>query len=138
MNTNEERSIQSMRVLVAEDNAVNQKVIKIILEKNGCSFSIAEDGAKAIEEFRHGSYDLILMDCQMPEVDGLQASRRIREWEEEAGRGRCPIVAMTANAMKGDRDRCLEAGMDDFLAKPFKSQDLLNLMEEWARKRGPQ
>ena len=130
-----QKGIQNLKVLVAEDNAVNQKVLKIILEKNGCSFAIADDGAMALRKFQEDQYDLILMDCQMPEVDGLQASRRIRELEEKAGLGRCPIVAMTANAMKGDKDRCLEAGMDGFIAKPFKTQELLGVMEEWAKKR---
>lgn len=119
------------KILVAEDNDVNQKVIRVILERNGLPFEIAADGSEAVRMFSQSQYDLVLMDCQMPQMDGLEATKRIRAVETGEGRGRCYIVAMTANAMKGDRERCLEAGMDDFLAKPFTSQGLTQRLKEW-------
>lgn len=122
------------RILIAEDNTVNQKVLRIILEKGGYSFDLVTDGAQAVHKFESGSYELILMDCQMPEKDGLQATREIREIENRHHRNRCSIIAMTANAMAGDRERCLQAGMDDFLAKPFKSQELVKLLSSWVNK----
>ncbi|MBX9768987.1 MAG: response regulator [Bdellovibrionales bacterium] len=122
-----------MRILIAEDNIVNQKVLRIILERYGADYEIAETGAIAVEKFASGSFDLVLMDCQMPQMDGLEASRKIRELETQQSRKRTPIVAMTANAMKGDRERCLSHGMDDFLAKPFKSNELISVVETWER-----
>lgn len=121
-------------ILVVEDNLVNQKVIRIILEREGYHYEIATDGIEAIEKFRSGKFDLVLMDCQMPKLDGLDACQRIREIEVVQNKGRCPIVAMTANAMKGDRERCLSFGMDDFLAKPFKSIDLLSIIQTWGKR----
>lgn len=128
---NSNQNLKDMRVLIVEDNLVNQKVIRIILERTGCHYEIAEDGVQAIEKYQNGDFHLVLMDCQMPNMDGLQACQKIRELESKANQKRCPIVAMTANAMKGDRERCLTVGMDDFLAKPFKSQELLQIVNQW-------
>jgi CheY-like chemotaxis protein len=112
------------RILLAEDNTVNQKVAAAMLDRLGCRVDIASNGLEAIEAVARIEYDLVLMDCQMPEVDGFEASRRIRAGEAERGLPRTVIVAMTANAMAGDRDRCIEAGMDDYLAKPVRPDEL--------------
>lgn len=120
------------RILIAEDNEINQKVIRIILEKYGYDFKFARTGEEALELYHLDDYHLVLMDCQMPELDGLQACRKIREFEALRHKPRCPIVAMTANAMKGDREKCMDAGMDDFLSKPFRSQDLIQMIVIWS------
>ena len=121
------------KILVAEDNPINQKVIRIILERMGANYEFAMDGSEAFSKFETGAYSLVLMDCQMPKLDGLQASKQIRELEGRTLQERCPIVAMTANAMKGDRENCISAGMDDFLSKPFKSQDLVQVVSKWIK-----
>jgi CheY-like chemotaxis protein len=123
-----------LRILVVEDNIINQKVIRIILDHNCCQYEIARDGAEAVQMYENGVYNLILMDCQMPILNGLQASEKIRELEDKKKTRRCPIVAMTANAMQGDREKCISAGMDDFLSKPFKSKDLLEMLKIWGEK----
>ncbi len=116
---------------------MNQKVIRLILEKNGYQFSFAKNGLEAIQMYQNNTYQLILMDCQMPELDGLQACQEIRNIEKLRNSAtRCPIIAMTANTMLGDREKCLQVGMDDFLAKPFRSQDLLRMVSNWCQPRG--
>jgi two-component system, sensor histidine kinase and response regulator len=114
------------RILLAEDNLVNQKLAVKLLEKQGHSTQVAENGRIAVEAWRNGEFDLILMDMMMPEMDGLEATRRIREIESiESGQaGRIPIIAMTANAMSGDRERCIAAGMDGYVSKPVKPEAL--------------
>jgi len=112
----------SLRILVAEDNAVNQRVARVMLGKLGYEPDIVSDGVRAVEAFRRRPYDLVLMDVQMPEMDGLAATRAIRALE--SGAARCRIVALTANAMAEDRQRCTDAGMDDFLAKPLSIRAL--------------
>ena len=111
------------RVLVAEDNKVNQLVARKILEKLGCQVDIVENGQQAVEAVAQGDYDLVLMDCQMPVMDGYEASQQIR-LSEQSGIERIPIIALTANAMKGDRDKCLEAGMDEYVTKPLIISEL--------------
>jgi signal transduction histidine kinase/ActR/RegA family two-component response regulator len=111
-------------ILVAEDSPVNQTLIRVILTKQGYAITMANDGAEAVSAFNAGRFDLILMDMQMPNLDGLAATARIREQEAMVG-GRIPIIALTANAFDEDRKRCLQAGMDDFLTKPFKLDELL-------------
>ena len=124
----EERK-QSVRILLAEDNPVNQKLANIMLTKAGYLVTVAENGSKAVQLYTDGAdqFDLILMDVQMPEMDGLEATRRIRE----AGHDRVPIIAMTANAMKGDREICLEAGMNDYISKPIKRELVFEVLEKW-------
>ena len=112
-----------LSVLLAEDNLVNQKVAKRMLEKLGCVVTLAEDGLAAVTAVQKDDYDVVFMDCQMPELDGFDATQRIRELEKD-GRRRSLIIAMTANAMQGDRERCLEAGMDDYLPKPIRRRQL--------------
>jgi CheY-like chemotaxis protein len=114
---------------LAEDNIVNQRLAVRLLEKMGHSVVVADNGKNAIEEFRKGNFDIILMDVQMPEMDGLSATREIRQFELDDG-GHIPIIAMTAHAMKGDKQACFDAGMDSYLAKPFKAEGLLKVIEE--------
>jgi len=121
------------RVLVAEDNAVNVKVATRMLAKCGCRVDVAANGREALELFGQLPYDIIFMDCQMPEMDGFEATAEIRLLE---GNGpRVPIVALTANAMAGDRERCLAAGMDDFISKPIKEDDLSKALDRWVQPR---
>ncbi|MES2901123.1 MAG: ATP-binding protein [Pseudomonadota bacterium] len=119
-----------LHILLAEDNPVNQRLALRLLEKMGHRISVAGNGIDALERATQGGIDLILMDVQMPELDGLSATRRIRQWEAEHG-GHLPIIAMTARAMAGDRERCLEAGMDDYLSKPIDSERLRQLVSRF-------
>ncbi len=118
-----------LRVLLAEDNVVNQKVAARMLEKLGVRVDVANNGLEAVRMYLQFHYDLILMDCQMPEMDGYAATREIRRLQAlSASPHGIPIVALTANTLEGDRERCLDAGMTDFLGKPIRQQDLLALM----------
>ena len=119
------------RILVAEDNPVNQMVIRRVLEKLGFHAEIVSNGKEAVEALARETYDLVLMDVQMPELDGLEATRIIRSGETDAPNPGIPVIAMTAHAMKGDRDRCLEAGMDDYVTKPIDPARLLAVLEKW-------
>ncbi len=119
------------RILLVEDNPVNREVAVGMLESLGCITQAAENGWLAIEAMNGSSYDAVLMDCQMPIIDGLTATAEIRRRESSAGGTRIPIIALTANAMDGDRERCLAAGMDDFLSKPFTQQQLSALLRRW-------
>ena len=112
---------------MAEDTAFNQKFILRLLERWGHVAVLAEDGRKAVSAFSAGRFDIVFMDVAMPEVDGLEAARAIRRVEESRG-GRTPIIAMTAHAIKGDRERCLAAGMDDYLPKPIDSEKLRQMI----------
>jgi len=117
------------RVLVADDNAANQKLAKLMLERLGCRVDLVGNGAEAVNAWSHGDYDLIFMDCQMPEMDGLDATRAIRG--KEPSGARTPIVALTANALTGERERCLSSGMDDYLAKPIRPKQLAEMVNRW-------
>jgi PAS domain S-box-containing protein len=119
-----------LKVLLAEDNLVNQRVADLLLKKFGHTVTIANHGGEAVVAFDREPFDVILMDVQMPEVDGFEATRMIRERDAASGR-RTPIVAMTAHAMKGDRERCLAAGMDDYVSKPVQRGELLRVLA-WA------
>jgi two-component system, sensor histidine kinase and response regulator len=121
-----QRPIRPLRVLLAEDSAVNQKLATVLLEMQGHAVTIANNGREALEKVEHERFDVILMDVQMPELDGLEATRAIRNLSSE--NQRIPIVAMTAHAMQGDRERCLEAGMDDYLAKPIRAKELQHVL----------
>jgi CheY-like chemotaxis protein len=118
------------RVLVAEDNPVNQLVASEMLGRLGFAVDIAGDGRQAIDAALQHDYDLVLMDCDMPVVDGFAATRAIRAREQDR---RVPVVAMTASALSGDRERCLDAGMDDYLAKPVRLEDVERLVRRWVR-----
>lgn len=119
------------RVLLVDDNIINQRLAARLLEKLGCDVAVASSGHDAIEHLLFASCDLIIMDCQMPDVDGYEATRRIRLLE--GARGRTPIVAVTAYAMRDDRDRCLSAGMDDYYAKPVTGDDFIAMIDRWGR-----
>lgn len=119
------------RVLLAEDNIVNQRVARRVLEKEGHSVVIAANGREALDATGKDAFDLVLMDVQMPEMDGLEATAAIRRREHETG-GHLPVIAMTAHAMTGDRERCLSAGMDDYLSKPIHARQLLELVNRHA------
>ncbi len=125
-----------IRFLLAEDNAVNQKVALRLLQQCGYLADIAHNGAEAVSAVSTRPYDVIFMDVQMPEMDGLQATRRIREFEQMPGSARLQrhvIIAMTANAMVGDRERCMAAGMDDYLPKPVRPDALRAMIEKWGK-----
>lgn len=127
--------LNSYRVLIAEDNIVNQKVVYFMLEKQGHLVTGVRDGKEAVEAVDKGIFDVILMDIQMPNMNGFEATAAIREKEKKSDR-HTPIIAMTAHAMKGDREMCLEAGMDDYVPKPLKADELLTKIEEVVQKFG--
>lgn len=118
-------------ILIVEDYAINQQVAQLYLDGLGYQSHIANNGREAVETFANAKYDLILMDCQMPEMDGFAATSAIREIEDKKAKQRTPIIAMTAHAMDGDRDRCLLAGMDDYLSKPVDPDALQRMLEKW-------
>jgi CheY-like chemotaxis protein len=121
------------RILLAEDNIVNQRVAVRILEKAGHHVVVTANGREAIAAWRNQPFDLVLMDVQMPEMDGFETTAEIRR--AEAGtNGHVPIVAMTAHAMAGDRERCLEAGMDDYISKPIRKSDLMDVIERHTKR----
>jgi len=124
-------SPRPLRVLVAEDHPVNQQLAIHLLERRGQRAHVVPDGRAAVEALRRDPYDIVLMDVQMPVLDWLAATRQIRAWEEVHG-GHIPVVAMTAAAMKGDRERCLDAGMDAYLSKPLQQKLLFGVIEELA------
>jgi CheY-like chemotaxis protein len=116
------------RVLLVEDNTVNQMVAKGMLSKMGCEVLLANHGGEALECLAHEAVDLVLMDCNMPVMDGYEASRRIRQNPQWL---HLPIVALTANAMSDEREHCIDAGMNDYLAKPFRMQQLDIMLQQW-------
>ena len=120
----------TLRILLAEDNKINAVLATTVIKRAGHSIHVAENGKEAVAALEDGAFDVVLMDMHMPEMDGLEATRRIRQLDDE--KRRTPIVALTAGAMAADRKRCLAAGMDDFLAKPFEPKELLALLEKWA------
>ena len=132
-----QHSLREMRsshsILLAEDNLVNQKLAIKLLEKQGHIVTVADNGRIAVDAWSKGNFDLILMDMMMPEMDGLEATRQIRSIEQSEGRGRIPIIAMTANAMTGDRERCLESGMDGYVSKPVKPEVLYQEIDQIMR-----
>jgi CheY-like chemotaxis protein len=120
---------RSLRILLAEDNPVNQKVAVLLLQKEGHSVVVADNGRHALEALEKTSVDLVIMDVQMPEMDGYEATASIRKAEETTLR-HVPILAMTAHAMKGDQERCLAVGMDGYVSKPIRPDDLRRAIEE--------
>jgi CheY-like chemotaxis protein/HPt (histidine-containing phosphotransfer) domain-containing protein len=121
----------SARVLLAEDNMINQQVAKGFLEKSGCEVVVAVNGRDAVYAYEESQFDLVFMDCQMPILDGYAATREIRRLEAISNSERTPIIAMTANAMQGDREECLAAGMDDHMTKPINLTVLSAMLSEW-------
>jgi len=125
-----QKSSKPLHILLAEDNPVNQRLAQRLVEKRGHTIAFASTGQEALNKFEENIYDLILMDIQMPDLDGLEATAAIRKMEElQKSRTRVPIIALTAHAMKGDRERCLAAGMDEYLSKPLRSAELYELLD---------
>ncbi|PTY05924.1 hypothetical protein DB347_16455 [Opitutaceae bacterium EW11] len=120
--------LSSLRILLVEDNAVNQRVVQMQLRKVGYAADLANNGVAALEALARKPYDLVFMDCQMPEMDGYEATRRLRD---DSRYSALHVIAMTANAMEGDRERCLAAGMNDYISKPTRSEDLKAAIERW-------
>ncbi len=125
-----------LRILLAEDNAVNQVLAVRLLEKRGHSVTVAGNGKEVLTALEKDTFDLVLMDVQMPEMDGFEATAAIREKEKASGH-HLPVIAMTAHAMTGDRDRCLEAGMDDYITKPIQSLELTKLLGRYSPSKVP-
>jgi CheY-like chemotaxis protein len=122
---------RSLRILLTEDNLVNQRLATRLLEKRGHRVVVAGNGREALAALEKETFDLVFMDIQMPEMDGMEATAKIRENESLAG-GRIPVVALTAHAMKGDQELCLAAGMDDYLTKPIRPQELDKMLNKYA------
>ncbi len=120
----EEQKKRNVRILVAEDNVTNQKVVERMLEKLGYRADVVENGRDAIKALDAAPYDMVFMDVQMPQMDGFEATAAIRQREKERDTGHLPIIAMTAHAMKGDRERCIDSGMDDYVSKPIQPKEL--------------
>jgi PAS domain S-box-containing protein len=129
-----------VRILLAEDNPVNQRVALAMLRKLGCRTDVVANGRDAVKALKNSSYDLVLMDCQMPVMDGFEATRAIREKEADMKSQAVPIVALTASAMQADRERCLQAGMSDFIAKPVQPKELAEVLARWLAlsRKGPE
>ena len=118
-----------LRVLVAEDNATNRRLISRLLEKKGHQVTLARDGIEALATLNEADFDLVLMDVQMPNLDGLQATAAIRKGQTRHGR-EIPIIALTAHAISGYRETCLQAGMDGYLSKPIQMEELLTVLNQ--------
>ena len=121
-------------MLLVEDNAVNQLVAQAFLQRFSLQVSLAKDGLEAVRMTAEQPFDLVLMDCQMPELDGFEATQQIRAREKargSTGRAAIPIIALTANVFEGDRERCFSSGMNDFIAKPFKQDELYAVLARW-------
>ena len=125
---------KAVRILLVEDNIINQKLALRLLEKMGHHIEVANDGNEAVKKYQEKSYDLIFMDIQMPNLDGIEATSIIRKMELELNK-HIPIVALTAHAMKGDREQCINAGMDDYLSKPIHVEELKQMVCKFNRNR---
>ena len=126
-----ENGNRTIRILVAEDNPINQKVAQTMLKKMGLRADVVANGQEAINALQIIPYDLVLMDCQMPEMDGFEATRSIRRQGSKILNPYIPIIAMTAFTMRGDRDKCIQAGMNDFIAKPVHQKELAEMLDRW-------
>lgn len=121
-----------LHILVAEDNAVNQRVVEKLLKRLGCTCQVVNNGRQVVTLLKEGHYDLVLMDIMMPELDGMEATRQIRALNNASAH--IPIVAFTANGMRTDQDACLAAGMNDFISKPVTIEQMSALLSRWAAK----
>ena len=118
-------------MLLADDNEINVLLGEELLNKLGCTVTIAANGVEAVTRIEEKNFALVLMDCRMPKMDGYQATAEIRRREAAAGGRRLPVVALTANELESDRQKCLDAGMDDYVRKPFRRQDLERILKQW-------
>jgi len=134
VNEAQEIYFKHTHVLLAEDNFVNQEIAVTMLEKCGCHVTAANNGVGAVNCFMQRSFDLVFMDCHMPEMDGFSSTKKIRAIEDRADLVHTPIIAFTANAMKGDDQQCYDAGMDDYIAKPVQQDDIVKILLKWVRK----
>jgi len=125
-----ENKLANIKILLADDNEMNREVTIAMLEILGCEVDAAVNGEDAVQKSQKNSYDIVLMDCQMPLKDGFEATRDIRRLEQDVGR-RQVIIALTANALSGDKENCLNAGMDDFITKPFSYEQIEALLMKW-------
>mgnify|MGYP003639054455 CR=1 FL=1 len=132
-NFGESEKLSDYKILVAEDNVINQKVLRITLEREGYNIEIANNGEEAVEMARTKNYDIVFMDVHMPLLDGYEATQQIRNLENKSGR-HIPIIAFTASVMKHEKDLCIKAGMDDFIPKPVEKEELLNTLNKWLKK----
>jgi CheY-like chemotaxis protein len=121
------------QILLVEDDPTNQMVAELMLKKYGCHVTPAWNGMEAVQMMKQQHFDLVFMDCQMPEMDGFEATRVIRSLEEAGGMKRTSIIACTAHAMKGDDGKCYAAGMDDYLTKPIKVKELESALSKWLK-----
>lgn len=112
------------KTLVVDDYYINQELTKEMMEMMGCVVDVAEDGLSALAKYKNNHYDVIMMDVQMPELDGYEVTKQIREYEASGGKKPAIVIAITANSMQGDREKCLEAGMDDYISKPLRGEQL--------------
>jgi two-component system, sensor histidine kinase len=122
-----------LQVLLAEDTEMNRMLVRILLTRMGFEVDEAENGQQAVEALARKRYDLVLMDCMMPVMDGYEATRILRAREAEAGQERVPVIALTASAIAGDRERCRQAGMDDYLSKPFQVDDFTAIVQRYLK-----
>jgi len=120
-----------VNVLLAEDNPTNQMIAGEMLTQYGCNVSYAETGSEVLEAVKVADFDFIFMDCRMPEMDGYEATRLLRAQEKDLGKNRMPVIALTANAMQGDRELCIEAGMDDYISKPVRKDQIGGMLMKW-------
>ena len=127
-------ALKGARVLLAEDEHINRVLIETLLKQLGMEITCVESGERAVEEVCHGQYDVVLMDVQMEQMDGLEATRKIRAYEKKNG-GHLPVIALTARVMQGDREKCLQAGMDDYLPKPVEKDDLVDVLNKYLTSR---
>ncbi len=130
---NSNSGLDGIRILIAEDTEINRQLLRILLSRRGCHLVEAENGFQAIDAIHREKFDLILMDCMMPLMDGYEATALIRQYERDHQFPRTPIIALTANAIDGDRQHCLDAGMDDYLSKPFSQSDLMGILNRWLK-----
>ena len=120
------------RILVVEDQPINQMFLCTLLERLGHTYVACKDGLEALDAMAREEFLVVLMDCQMPRMDGYESARQRRQFEQENASRRVPIIAVTAHAVPGDRERCMAAGMDDYLTKPFTKQQIVEVLSRWA------
>ena len=128
------KSYPKCRALAVDDSAMNMMVITRVLQKFDLQIDTAEDGIDALDKYKGQPYDIIFMDCQMPEMDGFEATKKIREHEQGNKMKRVPIIALTADAMIGDKEKCLSVGMDDYINKPFREIQISKALDKWLKK----